>query len=428
MKWTRRETLGGGLAAIAAAGMPSVAAARNYVLRPEPVVATLSGVRQELLGFNGSWPGPELRARQGDDMRVRVVNGLEDGVLVHWHGLRLPNRMDGVNVLTQDVIPPDASHDYRFPMPDAGTFWYHSHYVAYDQVSRGLFGPLIIDEQRPPDVDHEITVQLFDMLTDENGVYEEDAETELFAADGRIGNVVTAEISQDEVQLGDRVRLRLINPSIDRIYCLRIKGIEGRIVALDGMPLGQPRPFEDIILAPGQRCDVIGDVSNEIAFADDDTGQTLGRIAAHGQRRRRTTVIPALSLNPMPHPKGHEVKARLIMQGGAGGGKHDGFGTWALNDVSGLSREPLLNVRRGTTARILLHNATGFDHVMHLHGHHFWEISENGEPGDYRDGTLVRAGEARDILCVLDNPGNWMLHCHMLSHQADGMATWVRVG
>ncbi|MBM1312133.1 multicopper oxidase family protein [Sulfitobacter mediterraneus] len=408
--------------------MPSVAAAQNYVLRPEPVMTSLGGVRQELLGFNGSWPGPELRARQGDDMRVRVENGLKDGVLVHWHGLRLPNRMDGVNVLTQDVIPPDVSNDYRFPVPDAGTFWYHSHYLSYDQVSRGLFGPLIIDEQQPPDVDHDITVQLFDMLTDDSGVYDEDTGAEQFTSAGRIGNVMTAIVSRETVQRGDRVRLRLINPSIDRVYSLRINGIEGMIVALDGMPLEQPRPFEDIILAPGQRCDVLGDVSDEITFADDDAGRTLGRIAVHRQRQRRTTAIPTLPPNPMPQPKGREVKARLVIQGGAGGGKHGGFGTWALNDVSGLPREPLLNGRRGTTARISLRNDTGYDHVMHLHGHHFWELSENGEPGDYRDGTLVRAGEGRDILCVLDNPGNWMFHCHMLSHQADGMATWLRVG
>lgn len=426
MKWTRRDALGAGLAALSAAGMPAFAGTSSYTLRPGPIMASVGGVRQELLGFNGSWPGPELRARQGDDMRVRVENGLQDGVLIHWHGLRLPNRMDGVNVLTQDVIPPDVSHDYRFPVPDAGTFWYHSHYLSYDQVSRGLFGPLIIDEQQRPDVDHDITVQLFEMLTDDSGVYDEDTGAEQFVAAGRIGNVMTAVVSRETVQRGDRVRLRLINPSIDRVYDLRINGIKGMIVALDGMPLGQPRPFANTVLAPGQRCDVIGDVSDEIAIVD-DAGQVLGQTAMSGMRARRSSDIPTLPPNPMPQPNGRKVKARLVMQGGAGGGKHGGFGTWALNDVSGLPREPLLNVRRGTTARILLYNNTRFDHVMHLHGHHFWEISETGQPGDYRDGTLVRAGEARDILCVLDNPGNWMFHCHMLSHQADGMATWLRV-
>lgn len=69
---------------------------------------------------------------------------------MHWHGLRVPNRNDRVNVLTQDVIPPGQIHDYRFGVPDAGTYWYHSHYLSYEQVSRGLFGPLIIEERSPP--------------------------------------------------------------------------------------------------------------------------------------------------------------------------------------------------------------------------------------------------------------------------------------
>ncbi|KNG95680.1 multicopper oxidase [Pseudaestuariivita atlantica] len=397
------------------------------MLRPGAVTARIGGVKQELLGFNGSWPGPELRARQGDEMRIRVENGLQDGALVHWHGLRVPNRMDGVNVLTQDVIPPGRSFDYRFDLPDAGTYWYHSHYISYDQVSRGLFGPLIIDERQKPDVDRDITVQLFDMLVDADGVYDEDTGPEQFTAAGRLGNVAMALASSDGVTVGERVRLRLINPSIDRVYDLRIDGLDGRIVALDGMPLEAPRAAPGIVLAPGQRCDLIGDVTGDIVFRDADAPD-LGRIASSGQRPRRATAIPALVPNPMPRPNGREARATVVMQGGAGGSAHAGFGTWALNDVSGLPRKPLLNVRRGTTARITLRNDTAFDHVMHLHGHHFRELSADGAPGDYRDGTLVGAGEARDILCVLDNPGDWMLHCHMLSHQADGMATWLRVG
>lgn len=138
--------------------------------------------------------------------------------------------------------------------------------------------------------------------------------------------------------------------------------------------------------------------------------------------------LPRLSLNAMPQPSGSIIEASLRLQGGDEGPEHSGFGTWALNDVSGLPRSPLVDVRQGTSVRLTLTNDTAFDHVMHLHGHHFWELhDQTGEAGDYRDSTLVRAGDNREILCVLDNPGLWMLHCHMLSHQADGMATWLRV-
>jgi len=383
-----------------------------------------------MLGFNGRIPGPEIRARQGDQADIRLENGLDDGALVHWHGLRVPNRMDGVNVLTQDVVIPGQSHDYRFALPDAGTYWYHSHYLSYDQVSRGLFGAFIVDEPDPPVVDHDITVQLFDMMIDDEGRFDDEFHAAHFATAGKIGNVATAFLSRDTVRRGDRLRLRCINPSIDRIYDLKLSGLAGAVVALDGMPLAEPRPLATITLAPGQRCDVIADVVGPVTLTDTYDGRDLrlGEIAAKGTGAPRTEAIPALTANAMPSPGTGETHVELVMQGGAGGNDHGGFGTWALNDVSGLPGQPLVDVRRGATVRITLRNDTAFAHVMHLHGHHFHELGPSGALGDYRDSTLVEAWSARDILCVLDNPGAWMLHCHMLSHQTDGMATWVRVG
>lgn len=405
---------------------PASAGSVAHTLRPEALSVTIGETTQTMLGFNGSWPGPELRVGQGDDVSVRVDNRLDEGTLVHWHGLRLPNRMDGVNVLTQEVIPPGRTFDYRFAAKDAGTFWYHSHYIAFDQVSRGLFGPLIVEEAAPPDVDFDLTVQLFDLLVDNAGQYQEDFPADQFTRAGRMGNVVRALVPARSVQQGARLRLRLINPSIDRVYRMQIGGVDGHIVALDGMPLMAPRAVGEIVLAPGQRCDVIGDVTGDVKLFDGDA--QIGQVAVNGARGRRTIPLPTLRPNTMPRPSSQPIQATLTLQGGAGGGDHGGFGTWALNDVSGLPRSPLVDVRRGTSVRLRIENATGFDHVMHLHGHHFWELDPTTDGiEDYRDGTFIRAGGTRDILCVLDNPGDWMLHCHMLSHQADGMGTWLRV-
>lgn len=424
----KRRNFLGGVAAIGLAGLARTAAAGavSHALRPEELTVNVRGVPQTMLGFNGGWPGPELRARQGDDLSIHVDNRLDEGTLIHCHGLRLPNRMDGVNVLTQEVIPPRETFDYRFPVRDAGTFWYHSHYIALDQVSRGLFGPLIVDEARPPDVDHDLTVQLFDLLVDGNGLYQEDFPADQFTGAGRMGNVVQALTSAGIVPQGARIRLRLINPSIDRVYAIQVDGLDGHIVALDGMPLLQPRAVGQFIVAPGQRCDLIGDVTGDVVLSNLEN--EMVRIPVEGTMERRRTPLPSLTPNSMPRPSSRPVQATLTLQGGAGGTDHGGFGTWALNDVSGLPRTPLLDVRRGTSVRLRLENATGFDHVMHLHGHHFWEVDPAADAlGDYRDGTFIRAGGTQDILCVLDNPGDWMLHCHMLSHQADGMGTWLRV-
>ena len=201
------------------------------------------------------------------------------------------------------------------------------------------------------------------------------------------------------------------------------------IVALDGMAFGTPRPLKLIVLAPSLRCDVIGDVTGPVVLMDYATGagHELGVIRLEGTREPSSAPPPSLPLNAMPIPGPETQHVILVMQGGAGGAAHGGFGGWALNDTSGLPRLPLVNVERGTTVRVTLCNDTAFDHVMHLHGHHFWEMTKDGCCGDYRDGTFIAAGAARDILCVLDNLSAWMFHCHMLSHQTDGMATWMQV-
>jgi FtsP/CotA-like multicopper oxidase with cupredoxin domain len=131
--------------------------------------------------------------------------------------------------------------------------------------------------------------------------------------------------------------------------------------------------------------------------------------------------------NRLPQPGRITQSVDLVMQGGAGGKPHGGFGSWAFNDVSGLPRQPIISAGRGETALVRLRNDTAFPHGIHLHGHHFWETDESQAPTVLRDTTLVEAGETRELLCVLDNPGAWLIHCHMLSHQEDGMATWLLV-
>ena len=115
------------------------------------------------------------------------------------------------------------------------------------------------------------------------------------------------------------------------------------------------------------------------------------------------------------------------MMGGAMGGRPGGANVWSFNDVSDLQQDPFAAIERGETVRITLVNDTAFPHGIHLHGHHFYEVAPDGSLGDRRDTTLVVAGESRDVLCVFDNPGRWLIHCHMLSHSIGGMRTWVEV-
>lgn len=432
MRLSRRKFLAGTTAAVT---LPGVALANPGILRAEPVVAQILPKRDgttAMLGLNGSTPGPEMRLRQGDELTVRFENRTDGGSSLHWHGIRLNNAMDGVPNLTQPLVPTGGSFDYRFRVPDAGTYWYHSHNRSWEQVAKGLFGPLIIEETSPPRVDLDITVMLDDWRIEETGALMGGfGAMHDFAHAGRLGNYARALSSQSTVRQGDRIRLRLINTATARIFPVKIEGLDGMVVALDGMPLMAPRLFADFTLAPAQRIDVIGTVTGPINFLmlARDGLYELGGIVVDGENKTPVTgaiaALPAARVATPTEQPDHALT--LKMEGGAMGGRHSGEDIWAFNGISGLKDKPLIQFQRGETAVIDLVNDTSFPHGIHLHGHHFHEMETDGTVGDFRDTTLIDAGQSRKIVVVGDNPGKWLLHCHMLGHQASGMKTWVEV-
>ncbi len=404
-------------------------------LRAGPVTARLlpdgDGVAR-MLGFNGLTPGPEIRARQGDRISVAFENGIDQGSAIHWHGIHLDNAMDGVPGLTQAVVEPGETFDYAFVVPHAGTYWYHAHHRSWEQVAKGLYGPLIVEERNPPRIDRDITVVLDDWRLSRTGEMRGGfGNRHDFSHAGRLGNFARALFSPDTVRLGDRVRLRLINTATARTFRVKIDQGAGRVVAHDGMPLRKPQPLGEAMLAPAQRTDVILDVTGPVSFSLLTRGDPyeLGTIAAKGRNPAPIdTPIAPLPRPDIPTPdRGGATRLSLVMQGGAMGGRHGGNDFWALNDRSGLPDAPWHRFARGETARITMRNDTAFPHGIHLHGHHFHEIRDDGSLGHYRDTTLVNPRQSRDILCVFDNPGKWLLHCHTLAHQASGMKTWVEV-
>lgn len=412
----------------------ATAASPTYRLKAEEITGQIlpeGDKTTRMLGFNGSMPGPEVRVRQGERVSVDVENGLDEGTAVHWHGIRLENSMDGVPVLTQKIIDPGDTKTYSFVPPDAGTFWYHSHYISHEQVARGLMGPLIVEDDAPTDVDHDITAILSDWRIERDGtLIEEYADRRSVAHAGLLGTFARAFFSQDEVKTGDRIRLRLINTATNRIFPVVVIGASGKIVALDGMALSKPRDFEQIMMAPAQRVDLILDVAAEVKLdmMSRQGPYELGSIVASGENdHRQVTPIAALPAHAIPVPSKPSQHLTLRMMGGAMGGGHGGDNIWAFNDVSDLQPDPFGSFRQGETARITLINDTSFPHGIHLHGHHFYEVGADGSIGDLRDTTLVNARGSRDILCTFDNLGKWMLHCHMLSHAVGGMRTWVEV-
>lgn len=439
MALSRRDFL---VAATTTTLLPTHLRAQPFMLTAEPVTAQIlpeGDNATAMLGFNGSTPGPVLRFKQGARLDLRFQNSSGAGSAVHWHGIRIVNAMDGVPGLTQGVVENGESFDYAFNLPDAGTYWYHSHHRSWEQVARGLYGPLIVDEADPPAVDHDVIAMIDDWRLERDGRQIGDYDNRHDQAhNGRLGNYARALFvgAPSALKRNERLRLRLINTATDRVFPLRLAGLDGRIVALDGMPHAAPPPLGEITLAPAQRIDIIADVSGDeiaIDFVTRDGPYRLGEMAVDGEAPgQRFGDISPLTANRTPVPDlDNAVRVPLRMEGGAMsnrmmmGGMMNGD-VWAFNGHSGLADAPVQAFDRGKTAVIELVNDTRFAHAIHLHGHHFQEARADGL-GPLRDTILVDAGEQRNIACVMDNPGKWLLHCHMLGHQAAGMRTWVEV-
>lgn len=415
--------------------------------------------------FNGSVPGPEIRVRQGTRLRIIVENGLAEETTVHWHGVRTPNAMDGVPHLTQKPISPDSQFVYDFRAIDAGTYWYHPHQRSFEQVGRGLYGPLIIEEANPIRVDRDVTWMLDDWRLNQSGGIEEDfGNSHDMSHSGRIGNFVTLNGKKPDafsVRKGERIRLRLINAANARIFGLDFQGHDPLIIALDGQPVTPHSPENNlVVLGPAMRIDLIldmsGNVGNDNGVIDrfyDGLAYQLTNIKYSDVivRNDRPNWPVQLPDNPLKEPdlktaKRHEV----IFSGGMMGnmvardmginatsprsmmGMMHSKKIWFINGVAaeGHIMDPMLNLDLNRSHVIAMTNASAWYHPIHLHGHSFRVISRNGEKTkhqEWQDTVLMAPRETVEIAFVADNPGDWMFHCHILEHQASGMMGVIRV-
>jgi FtsP/CotA-like multicopper oxidase with cupredoxin domain len=473
---TRRTFLASSVAAVANATMPSHSLAAAAPLREMRLRAAPGHVRlvpephaeTPAWCYNGSIPGPEIRVRQGERLRITVENGLAEETTVHWHGVRVPNAMDGVPHLTQAPIAPGKNFVYEFEATDAGTFWYHPHQRSFEQVGRGLYGALIVEEPEPIRVDREVTWVLSDWrLTEAAEIRDDFGNMHDAMHGGRVGNTVTINGRVPEalaVRKGERIRLRLINAANARIFGLDFAGHEPIVVALDGQPVEPHAPDGAlIVLGPAMRADIIldmtGNSGSRVSVTDRFYEGLEYRLVDFDYTdtplRDKTPDWPVvLPPNPLQEPDlataiRHEVTfnggmmGAMVMQemggsmGGASPGPMGGMmgdmgmmmdmmhkgGIWFINGVAaeGHVMEPMLTLERNRSHIIAMTNATAWHHPIHLHGHSFRVISRNGKPTRHRewqDTVLMAPRERIEIAFVADNPGDWMIHCHILEHQS----------
>ncbi|MBI4545851.1 MAG: hydantoinase B/oxoprolinase family protein, partial [Gemmatimonadetes bacterium] len=228
-------------------------------LEAAPLRRTIGGRTHVMYGFNGQYPGPLIEVGQGTTILVNFSNRTELPTAIHWHGVRLENRFDGVPHVTQEPVPPGGKFQYRVYFRDAGIYWYHPHHREDIQQDLGLYGNLIVRSPRPDfyaPVNREEVLMLDDLLVAEQGLVPYGLERATHALSGRFGNVLLVNGEPEyrlRVKKGEVVRFFLTNVANTRTFNLSFGGAPIKVVASDLSKFEREEWVENVVLAPAER-------------------------------------------------------------------------------------------------------------------------------------------------------------------------------
>ena len=370
--------------------------------------------------YNGQVPGPTLIANVGDTLIVDLTNELDTATTIHWHGVHVPWEMDGVPWM-MDPVAPGASTTLTFPLTVAGTFWYHPHFDTEQQVDLGLYGALVVRDPDQPAVDEVVLV--FD---DPGELDDTHAHGSRLPSEWMVNGLIDPTL---EAESGAPLRGRLVNASNLAYLALEWPGL--RVIGGDQGLLSEAAQPARLVLAPGDRAEVEWSVGFD-PITVSATPWTLHGGSTLGEQQRLFTIDPVGASTPPPTVEwaadsatptadpGH-TDLRYVFQG-------DGE-QWMINgelfpDVT------IAEVERNSDVIIELRNVSPTRHPFHLHGHSFEVLSDGDGPSTVRrieDTVDVGIREVVRLRLVADNPGDWMVHCHLLPHADDGMMTVLRV-
>ena len=445
---------GFGLGVVANAVGGALAGPEPRILKPVRTQARLTdaGPTHDVLTYGdpGAMP-PVLRMTRGKPFAARLVNGMDEPTTIHWHGVRVPNKMDGVPFMIQPYVYPGDHFDYAFTPPDAGTFWYHPHCNTLVQMGHGLTGVIMVENPNDPQFDAEVVLNLRDWRLGGDGQFIAPFRARDAARGGTFGTVRTANWQagpQYDAPAGGLVRLRLAITDVTRIYSLRMHGAEAAVIAIDGNPVAQRFPLGLLQLGPGQRLDLavrMPDEEGAVVGLEDIRGTRPAMLATlrsvGSSLRRDLRDLPALEPNPVARVDTAAAEhIRLALSATAEQVAREsvcgsiGYSFWAINKVpwSGDTPDPtapLAELKLGRSYVIDMENPTPRAHPIHLHGMSFTVLSSTAGPVPplVSDTYLIQPDEKVQLGFVADSPGDWLLHCHIIEHQKTGMTSYVRV-
>jgi FtsP/CotA-like multicopper oxidase with cupredoxin domain len=386
-----------------------------------------SGISVAAWTYGGTTPAPTLRVTQGHMVEVTLVNHLPDPTTIHWHGIDLPNAEDGVSGITQDAVLPGKSYTYRFLAKDAGTYWYHSHQDANDQVQKGLYGMIIVEPAQPTSAEQEVPIAVHTWPT---------------AQGNRLTLNTSDDLEKQTIKPGTVVRLRVTNTD-NGTHHLQIVGVPFEVAALDGRDIHSPTTIsnQQLALSAGGRADIVFTMPDRpVQFMTSESGTSQGALlmSPSGTGSRMTLTASAKNIDMMSYGKSvagaltihtHFDKAYTVNLDQRFGFFDESFSELQMVNNALLPHAKMLMVHTGDVVKITIHNRSLVGHPIHLHGHHFTVLSHNGVAYTgsplQLDSLQTEPGDTWEIAFTADNPGLWMAHCHNLAHAARGMDLMV---
>ena len=469
------------------AGLPEAQASAPVValqdgavfhLSARPVRKILGKDTVKLLAYNGSIPGPTLKVQQGSEISVDFKNQMDLETTVHWHGLRLDNRFDGVpqgeHQGMQPPIPPGGTFNYRLRFPDPGLYWYHPHIREDYAQEHGLYGNILVIPHEPDywsPVNREVTLVLDDILIQRGKVAQFSQSESFMTAMGRYGNLMLAngqtEFSLDARQ-GEVIRFFLTNTANVRIFNFRVPGARMKLVGADNGRIEREEFVDEVLISPSERFVVDVHFGAEGVFTIEhrtpDKTYDLGKVAVsapqvepsfaaefaslRGSRELQAerarldadfdrapdkTIALVGDMPGMQHGEGHHAMEEIEWEDDMV--LHNRLTTphnmlWKIVDqeTGAVNHDIQWIFRAGERIKIRIYNDPHSDHPMqhpfHFHGERFLVLSRDGVRSEnlaWKDTVLVKTGETVDILLDASNPGLWMAHCHIAEHVEGGM-------
>jgi FtsP/CotA-like multicopper oxidase with cupredoxin domain len=265
----------------------------SHEITIKPVRKRINDAEVRMLGYNGTIPGPTLHVDQGSEVTIEATNLGDVDATLHWHGLRLENRFDGVPEETQAPIPRGGTFTYRLQFPDAGFYWYHPHIREDFAQEMGLYAGIIVEPSEPaywPPADRRLAITLDDILIENGQIAPFERSGPTFTAMGRFGNVMLTNGETDyraEAKVGEVVRLHLVDTANTRIFNFGIAGARMKLVGGDSGRVEGEEFVDEVLLSPSERVivDVLFDQPGEALLENRTPDHTyeLGRITVSGE-------------------------------------------------------------------------------------------------------------------------------------------------